>query len=81
MHQWRNLLPFGFFLTVDTNNTGYISAEMLEDLLTTKGTFFRPKELENFFLVAKDPDTGNVYYEDYIALLCKTQQPAKAAHK
>lgn len=71
------------FRTIDTNNTGYISAEMLEDLLTTKGTFFRPKELENFMLAAKEPDSGNIYYEDYIALLCKTQETVTSnnAHK
>jgi hypothetical protein len=32
---------------------------------------FRPKELETFFSVAKDPETGNVYYEDYISQLDK----------
>ena len=59
------------FRTIDTDNTGYISAELLEELLTTRGTAFRPKELEAFLLVAKDPETGNVYYEDYVALLMK----------
>lgn len=59
------------FRTIDTDNTGYISAELLEELLSTRGTAFRPKELEAFMLVAKDPETGNVYYEDYVALLMK----------
>mmetsp|Transcript_21659 Transcript_21659/g.31522 ORF Transcript_21659/g.31522 Transcript_21659/m.31522 type:complete len:163 (+) Transcript_21659:162-650(+) len=59
------------FRTIDTNNTGFISADVLEDLLTAKGTPFRPKELEQFFQIAKDPETGNVYYEDYIALMTK----------
>ena len=35
------------------------------------GMPFRPKELETFFSVAKDPETGNVYYEDYISQLDK----------
>ena len=61
------------FRTIDTNNTGYITADTMEELLTTKGTQFRPKELESFFLVAKDPDTGHIFYEDYIALLTKNQ--------
>jgi calmodulin len=60
------------FRTIDTDNTGFISAELLEELLTTRGTAFRPKELEAFMLVAKDPETGNVYYEDYVALLMKS---------
>jgi hypothetical protein len=27
--------------------------------------------LDLFFQVAKDPETGNIYYEDYIALMSK----------
>jgi Ca2+-binding EF-hand superfamily protein len=59
------------FRTIDTNNTGYIAYEVLEDLLTSRGTGFRPRELESFFAVAKDSESGNVYYEDYVALLTK----------
>lgn len=59
------------FRTIDTEATGYISADLLEDLLTSKGTPFRPKELEAFLLVAKDSETGNIFYEDYVALLMK----------
>ncbi|KAJ1443410.1 hypothetical protein B484DRAFT_441611 [Ochromonadaceae sp. CCMP2298] len=59
------------FRTIDTENTGFISAELLEELLTKEGTPFRPKELESFMQVSKDPETGNVYYEDYVALLMK----------
>jgi Ca2+-binding EF-hand superfamily protein len=59
------------FRTVDTENTGFIVPEVMEDLLVGKGTPFRPKELENFFAAAKDPETGNIYYEDYIALISK----------
>jgi calmodulin len=62
------------FRTIDTENTGYISAELMEELLTTRGTPFRPKELELFMMEAKDNDTGNIYYEDYVALLMKNQQ-------
>lgn len=62
------------FRTIDSENTGFISAELMEELLTTKGTPFRPKELEAFLMVAKDPETGNIYYEDYVALLMKNQR-------
>tara|TARA_A100001015_G_scaffold310979_1_gene413326 strand:+ start:5758 stop:6249 length:492 start_codon:yes stop_codon:yes gene_type:complete len=54
------------FRTIDTDNQGYISSDVLETLLTSKGTAFRPKEMEDFMMLAKDPETGNVYYEDYI---------------
>eukprot|EP01041_Mallomonas_annulata_P008916 gene8916-18449_t len=63
------------FRAIDTENRGFITADIMEEMLTTKGTPFRPKELEQFFLVAKDPDTGNIYYEDYIALLTKNLAP------
>lgn len=59
------------FRTIDTENTGFISSELLEELFTSRGTPFRPKELEAFMLVAKDPETGNVYYEDYVQQLMK----------
>lgn len=60
------------FRTIDSEGTGFISAELIEELLTTRGGApFRPKELESFLLVAKDPETGNIYYEDYVALLMK----------
>ncbi len=61
------------FRTIDSDGTGFISAELLEELLTSRGTPFRPKELESFLLVARDPETGNIYYEDYVALLMKNR--------
>jgi Ca2+-binding EF-hand superfamily protein len=64
------------FRTIDADNTGYVSAELMEELLTGKGTPFRPKELESFLMVAKDPETGNIYYEDYVALLMKREKSA-----
>jgi calmodulin len=57
------------FRTIDTKNDGFIPADELESLLTLRGIEFRPKEIESFLTVAKDPDTGNIYYEDYCALL------------
>mmetsp|Transcript_7697 Transcript_7697/g.7906 ORF Transcript_7697/g.7906 Transcript_7697/m.7906 type:complete len:161 (-) Transcript_7697:142-624(-) len=59
------------FRSIDIENKGFITADVLEDLLTTKGSPFRGNELDAFFLVAKDPDTGHIYYEDYIAKLTK----------
>jgi Ca2+-binding EF-hand superfamily protein len=56
------------FRTIDAEGQGWISAEILEAMLTSKGTPFRPKELENFLQAAKNPETGNIFYEDYVAL-------------
>ena len=61
------------FRTIDTNNQGFLSADLLEDLLTSKGTPFRPKELEAFLLAAKDPDTGNIYYEGRVLIDSKRE--------
>ena len=43
----------------------------MTNFLTTKGTPFRSKEVEGFMSVAKDPDTGRIYYDDYIAAMMK----------
>ncbi|ETV72385.1 hypothetical protein H257_12529 [Aphanomyces astaci] len=57
------------FRVLDPEKKGYIDADVMKDLLVTKGTPFREKELEGFMHVAKDGETGRVYYEDYISLL------------
>ena len=57
------------FRTIDKANNGYLTTEELNHLLSSEGTGFRPEELESFFAVAKDPGTGNVYYEDYVSSL------------
>ena len=58
------------FKALDEENTGFIEATRLRELLLTKGTPFRDKEIDSFLQVAKDPDTGLVYFEDYISLMC-----------
>ncbi|EQC41696.1 hypothetical protein SDRG_01654 [Saprolegnia diclina VS20] len=57
------------FRVLDPDKTGYIEADVMKELLLTKGTPFREKELEGFMHVAKDADTGRIYYEDYISLV------------
>jgi Ca2+-binding EF-hand superfamily protein len=59
------------FLALDKERVGYVTAETMSMLLTTKGTPMRPKELEAFLKAAKCPDTGRIYYDDYIALMTK----------
>jgi Ca2+-binding EF-hand superfamily protein len=59
------------FRTIDTQNKGYITADMMETYFLGYGVPFRTDELEAFFKVARDPATGNVYYEDYVALFPK----------
>ena len=59
------------FRTIDKKNSGFISTEELQHLLSSGGTAFRSEELESFYDFAKDPETGNVYYEDYVSSLFK----------
>jgi calmodulin len=57
------------FKALDENGVGYIEATRMRELLLTKGTPFRDKEVESFMSVAKDLETGHIYYEDYVAML------------
>jgi len=57
------------FRFLDKEGKGYIDASTMRDLLTTKGVPFREKEVEAFLEVAKDKETGHIYYEDYVGLL------------
>ena len=57
------------FRAFDEEGRGYVEATKLREALITKGTPFREKEIEAFMEVAKDEETGRIYYEDYVALL------------
>ena len=57
------------FLALDKERNGYINAEAMDSMMRKMGQPFRDKEVEAFMGVAKDPDTGRIYYDDYIALL------------
>ncbi|KAE8976543.1 hypothetical protein PR002_g25285 [Phytophthora rubi] len=52
------------FRVIDTEKKGYIEAEVMRELLTTRCTPFREKEME-----------GRIYYEGYIALLIQALDP------
>lgn len=65
------------FRTIDADGNGYINAELLEDLLTTRGTGFRPKEMEAFLAFTKDAESGNVFYEDFCAQFASMSQQAR----
>ncbi|CAM9117519.1 unnamed protein product [Ascophyllum nodosum] len=55
------------FRTIDEVGAGYIETARMNELLMTRGTPFRAKEIEAFMSVAKDPETGHIYFEDYVA--------------
>ena len=61
------------FRVFDPEGNGYIEAHRMRDLLITKGTPFREKEIDAFMSVAKDLETGHIYYEDYVAHLTADQ--------
>lgn len=60
------------FRFLDPDNKGFIEPKAMRDLLITKGIPFREKEVQAFMAVAKDPETGNIIYENYVSLLAAT---------
>eukprot|EP01138_Halocafeteria_seosinensis_P012496 gb/GECG01012768.1/.p1 GENE.gb/GECG01012768.1/~~gb/GECG01012768.1/.p1 ORF type:complete len:172 (+),score=34.20 gb/GECG01012768.1/:1-516(+) len=59
------------FRVFDPDDTGTVDADKMVELLQSNDQEpFLDKELESFLSVAKDPQTGKIYYEDYINLLC-----------
>ena len=59
------------FRTLDKENKGYIEWDKMKEILTsTESAPFREKECEQFQRVAMDMDSGNIFYEDYVALVC-----------
>mmetsp|Transcript_24934 Transcript_24934/g.46896 ORF Transcript_24934/g.46896 Transcript_24934/m.46896 type:complete len:166 (+) Transcript_24934:82-579(+) len=62
------------FRTLDKENKGYIEWDKMKEILTTTENYaFREKECEQFQRVAMDMDSGNVYYEDYVALIAANE--------
>ncbi|CAM9478471.1 unnamed protein product [Ectocarpus sp. 12 AP-2014] len=57
------------FRAIDEKGCGYIETAKMNELLVSKGTPFRAKEIEAFLSVAKDTETGHIYFEDYVASL------------
>ena len=62
------------FRVFDEEKKGFIDASKLREALITKGTPFREKEIDAFMSVAKDPETGRIYYEDYCAAVTSDAQ-------
>ncbi len=59
------------FRTLDSQNKGYISSEVMETYLVNNELPFQPNELNTFLNLVKEPQTGNIYYEDYATLFPK----------
>jgi Ca2+-binding EF-hand superfamily protein len=57
------------FRTLDPDGRGYLDEATMMELLTEGEFGFKEKEIEDFMRVAKDPETGLIHFEDYIALL------------
>lgn len=59
------------FRVLDSQNKGVISAEYMESLLTAQGSPFTTQEMQTFLAAAKDENTDNIFYEDYVSLFPK----------
>ena len=59
------------FEVLDRDNKGYIPSEYLKDLMTSMGERFNADEIMEMLNAATDPETGNVYYEEFAAVLAE----------
>ena len=59
------------FRVIDSENLGYIDSEVMEKLLFTRGEAFRQQELEEFYSVSRDAESGRIMYEDYVSIATK----------
>mmetsp|Transcript_7787 Transcript_7787/g.22162 ORF Transcript_7787/g.22162 Transcript_7787/m.22162 type:complete len:170 (-) Transcript_7787:68-577(-) len=57
------------FRAFDTDQKGWINADLLKNLLLSRGDQFSADEVNHFLSVAVDEDTGKIYYEDYAMAL------------
>eukprot|EP00331_Platyophrya_macrostoma_P026505 CAMPEP_0176438316 /NCGR_PEP_ID=MMETSP0127-20121128/19204_1 /TAXON_ID=938130 /ORGANISM="Platyophrya macrostoma, Strain WH" /LENGTH=145 /DNA_ID=CAMNT_0017822229 /DNA_START=152 /DNA_END=589 /DNA_ORIENTATION=+ len=57
------------FEVLDREGKGYLPAEYLKELLTTMGERFSGEEITEMVNAAADPETGNVYYEEFASIL------------
>eukprot|EP01006_Ploeotia_vitrea_P057202 TRINITY_DN68159_c8_g4_i1.p1 TRINITY_DN68159_c8_g4~~TRINITY_DN68159_c8_g4_i1.p1 ORF type:complete len:183 (+),score=38.98 TRINITY_DN68159_c8_g4_i1:112-660(+) len=57
------------FEVLDPEKKGYIDADFMRELLLTKGERFTNDEVLEFINAAADPETGQIKYEDYAAIL------------
>ena len=66
------------FQVIDADGKGWIDVQHLKTLLTTKGSMpFRPTEIDAFLQVAKDGESGRIYYEDYVHLIRRIAENAR----
>lgn len=57
------------FETLDREGKGYIPSEYLKELLTSMGERFSGEEIVEMINAAADPETGNIYYEEFASIL------------
>ena len=57
------------FEALDKDKKGYISSEYLKEVMTTIGERFNADEIVEMINATADPETGNIYYEEFASLL------------
>lgn len=57
------------FRAFDPDKRGWINADVLKNLMLTRGEPYSSEEVNHMLSVAVDEDTGKIYYEDYAMLL------------
>lgn len=57
------------FEALDKDRKGFVTSEYLKQMLTTMGERFNADEIVEMINAAADPETGNIYYEEFASLL------------
>jgi calmodulin len=57
------------FEALDKDKKGFISSEYLKEVMTSMGERFNADEVVEMINATADPETGNIYYEEFASLL------------
>ncbi len=57
------------FEALDKDKKGFISSEYLKEVMTGMGERFNADEIVEMINATADPETGNIYYEEFASLL------------
>jgi calmodulin len=57
------------FEALDKDKKGFISSEYLKEVMTSMGERFNSDEIVEMINATADPETGNIYYEEFASLL------------
>jgi len=60
------------FRKIDKEKNGYIDPEYFKELMTQMGEPMKRREVDEFLQECTDPETGKIFYEDYIVKIANS---------